>query len=45
MSWSTKLLSPTLMVNNVYKSRDKWDQNGFQTILVDGSNTSKYIYA
>lgn len=33
------LLSPTLMVNNVYKSREKWHQNGFQTILVDGSNT------
>jgi hypothetical protein len=33
------LLSPTLMVNNVYKSREKWYQNGFQTFLVDGSNT------
>jgi len=32
------LLSPTLIVNNVYKLRDKWHQNEFQTILVDGSN-------
>lgn len=39
-----QLLSPTLMVNDVYKSRDKWHQKGFQTTLVDGSNTPENTF-